>query len=194
MRIYFDYPLATEENMSAVQAAINAGKESDELEEMFDEEVLWDCVAVLSGNKDTPWALLDHMDGHEQYSTEVWQHEIIYDYIGQCEFLRSLSDRDELAIKIREFGHQDRVLLIEWFGQDGGWDYYLVNANGEMLDEGGVYCREDEDADNSDIPLDEAVRAILRGYQIPMNCTMSLLPNYRELKDKALDYSGETDE
>ena len=85
MRIYFDYPLATEENMKAVQDAINSDKDIYELEEMFGDEMLWDCVAVLSGNKDTPWALLDHMDGNRQYQTEVWQSEVIGEYIAESQ-------------------------------------------------------------------------------------------------------------
>ena len=83
MRIFFDYPLATEENMKAVQDAINTGKEFDELIEMFDTAVLWDCIVILSGNKDTPWVILDYMDGHEQYNIEAWQCEIIEDYLGK---------------------------------------------------------------------------------------------------------------
>ena len=85
MRIYFDYPLATEENMKAVQNAINSGKDSDELLDMFDENVLWDCVVMLSGNKDTPWAVLEHMDGNVQTSIEDWQETVIDDYIEQCQ-------------------------------------------------------------------------------------------------------------
>ena len=176
MRIYFDYPLATEENMKAVQDAINAGKDIDELTDLFDEEVLWDCVVVLSGNKDTLWALLDHMNGHEQTSTEVWQSEVIYDYIGNYEFLRSLSDRDEVAIQVHDYIHQDRVLLIQRFS-DGGWNYYLVNTNGQILDEGGVYGDENT-------PLDEAIRELLKEYEIPMNVLITMLPNFRELWDR----------
>ena len=161
MRIYFDYPLATEENMKAVQDAINAGKDFCDLTEMFDENTLWDCIAVLSGNKDTCWALLDHLDGHEQTSTEDWQSEIIGNYIGICEFLRSLSDHDEVAIQIRNYVHQDMVLLIQRFS-DGGWDYYLVNTDGKTLDEGGVYGDENT-------PLDEAIRELLKEYEIPMD-------------------------
>ena len=82
MRIYFDYPLATEENMKAVQDAIDSGKASDELFDLFDENTLWDCIVILSGNKDTPWALLDHMDGHEQNGIEDWQAEFIDEYIA----------------------------------------------------------------------------------------------------------------
>ena len=62
--------------MKAVQEAIDSGKDIWELDEMFGDEMLWDCVAVLSGNKDTPWALLDHMDGNRQYQTEDWQSEV----------------------------------------------------------------------------------------------------------------------
>ena len=83
MRIYFDYPLATEENMKAVQDAINAGKDTDELVEMFGEEVTWDCAVVLSGKNETPWALLDHMEGNRQTEIEDWQYEIIGDFIAK---------------------------------------------------------------------------------------------------------------
>ena len=85
MRIKFEYPLATEENMKAVQDAINAGMEDYDLCELFDEEMVWDCVTVLSGNKDTPWALLDHMDGNLQTALEDWQHEVVGDYVGECQ-------------------------------------------------------------------------------------------------------------
>ena len=87
MRIFFDYPLATEENMKAVQDAIISGKDECELVEMFGENMVWDCIAVLSGNKDTPWALLDHMDGHEQIGYEDWQSEVIGDYFGSMGIL-----------------------------------------------------------------------------------------------------------
>ena len=82
MRIFFDYPLATEENMKAVQEAINSGKDEYDLAEMFGENTVWDCIAVLSGNKDTCWALLDRLDGHVQTSTEDWQFEIVSEYIA----------------------------------------------------------------------------------------------------------------
>ena len=85
MRIYFDYPNATKENMHAVQNAINAGKDIDELMDMFDESTIWDCVIVLTGNKDTPLALLDDMDGNEQISIEDWQQEFIEEYIHDCQ-------------------------------------------------------------------------------------------------------------
>lgn len=81
MRIYFDYPLATEENMKAVQKAIEAGTEEWDLIEMFGENVVWDCVAVLSGNKETPWALLDCMNGHDLIGYEDWQSDVVNDYI-----------------------------------------------------------------------------------------------------------------
>ena len=173
MRIYFDYPHATEENMKAVQDAINAGKDIDELTDLFDEEVLWDCVVVLSGNKDTPWALLDHMNGHEQTSIEDWQFGIIDGYIGTCDYLRSLPDNDELAIKVK-----DIILLISRYS-DGGWDYYLLDNSGNLIDEGGVYGDENT-------PMDEAIRGILETYQIPMNQSMTLLSNFRDLWDRAL--------
>ena len=85
MRVFFDYPLATEENTKVVQDAINSGTDIFELYEMFDEEMLWDCVVVLSGNKDTPWALLDHMDGNLQTAIENWQYEIVDNYIYECQ-------------------------------------------------------------------------------------------------------------
>ena len=98
MRIYFDYPLATEENMHAVQKAIDAGCNDCDLDELFDETVLWDCIAVLSGNKDTPWALLDHMDGNEQIGMEDWQSEVVNNYIYNCQLMQSLHDNDGLAL------------------------------------------------------------------------------------------------
>jgi hypothetical protein len=61
--------------MNAVQDAINAGKDIDELVEMFDDEVLWDCVVVLSGNKDTTWSILFNLEGSEQTNIEDWQSE-----------------------------------------------------------------------------------------------------------------------
>ena len=81
MRIYFDYPYATEENMKAVQDAINAGKGTDELVEIFDDEVLWDCVVVLSEYEDSTWQLLENMDANAQTRIEDWQYEFIEDYI-----------------------------------------------------------------------------------------------------------------
>lgn len=85
MRIFFDYPLATEENMKAVQAAIDAGKDIFELADEFGAEVVWDCIAVLSGNQDTTWALLDDMDGSEQCSPEEWQYEMMENHIQKCQ-------------------------------------------------------------------------------------------------------------
>lgn len=66
MRIYFDYPLATEENMKVVQDAINAGMGCDELMDSFPGEMVWDCLVVLSGNENTPWGLLYNMEGNCQ--------------------------------------------------------------------------------------------------------------------------------
>ena len=43
MKIKFEYPLATEENMKAIQDAIKAGTDVETLFSMFDEEMLWDC-------------------------------------------------------------------------------------------------------------------------------------------------------
>ena len=85
MRIYFEYPLATEGNTKAVQEAINAGNDYEELLEMFDEDVLWDCVVVLSEKEDTPWCLFDHMDGNRQTSIEDWQSDYIEEYIYKCQ-------------------------------------------------------------------------------------------------------------
>jgi len=42
-------------------------------------------VVVLSGNEDTPWALLDHMDGNLQIAIEDWQYEIVNDYVAECQ-------------------------------------------------------------------------------------------------------------
>ena len=72
MIIKFEYPMATEENMKAIQNAINAGMDAAELLDSFPEEVVWDCVVVLSGNRETPWAVLDHMDDNLQTSIEDW--------------------------------------------------------------------------------------------------------------------------
>lgn len=44
MTINYDYPLATEENMKAVQEAIDAGTDIETIFSMFDEELLWDTV------------------------------------------------------------------------------------------------------------------------------------------------------
>ena len=52
--------------------------------------MVWDCVAVMSGNKDTTWALLDHMDGNRQIETEDWQDEIIDDFIVKNQTLHSM--------------------------------------------------------------------------------------------------------
>lgn len=173
MRIYFDYPLATEENMHAVQEAIDAGKETCDLVELFDENVLWDCIAVLSGNKDTPWALLDHMNGHEQIGMEDWQSEVVDDYIDNNQLVQSLHD-DGLALQIG-----DKILLIE-LNSDAGWDYYLVNNNVEELYEGGIYG-------DANTTIDEAIREIMGNNMIPMNRSITKLHNFNELWDRALD-------
>ena len=81
MRIYFDYPLATEENIQVVQNAINEGKDIEELLDIFDDEMLWDCVVVLSGCQDLTWSILFNLDGPEQTHIEDWQSEFIEKYI-----------------------------------------------------------------------------------------------------------------
>ena len=85
MRIYYDYPLATEENMKAVQNEIIAGKDCDELCEMFGETVVWDCIAILSGNEHTPWALVDFLNGNEQIGIDDWQTDLIDNYISDVQ-------------------------------------------------------------------------------------------------------------
>lgn len=77
MRIYFDYPLATEENMKAIQDAINSGKTADELDEMFGSVMVWDCIVVLSGKDDTTWEVFDSMKDNFQTDIEDWQRDII---------------------------------------------------------------------------------------------------------------------
>lgn len=154
MRIIFDYPLATEENMKTIQDAINFGKDQSELVEMFGENMVWDCIAVLSGNKDTPWALLEHMDGHEQIGYEDWQSEVVEKYLAQCEILQSSkipADMAKAAIKV-----QNRVLLIQDFTE--GWDYYLLDDNGHIVDEGGVI-------DVLDAPLGETIKLLIKDYR-----------------------------
>ena len=83
MRIYFDYPLATEENIKAVQDAIEEGKDIGELLEIFDGEMLWDCVVVLSGYQDKTWSILFNLDGPEQIYIEDWQSEFIEEFISE---------------------------------------------------------------------------------------------------------------
>ena len=89
MRIKFEYPMATEENMKAVQEAIYAGMDAAELLDSFLEEVVWDCVVVLSGNENTPWALLDNMEGDRQTSIEEWQYEIVENYVEESRTQKS---------------------------------------------------------------------------------------------------------
>ena len=83
MNIYYDYPHATKENMKAIQDAIIAGKEAWELIDIFGENVVWDCVAVLSGNKETVWGLVDFLNGHEQICIDDWQSELIEEYVSK---------------------------------------------------------------------------------------------------------------
>ena len=54
-----------------------------ELLDSFKEELVWDCIAVLSGNNDTVWAVFDYMDGNRQTIIEDWQYEIINDYVAK---------------------------------------------------------------------------------------------------------------
>lgn len=82
MRIYYEYPMATEENMKTIQDAINAGMDIANLLDNFPEEMVWDCVVVLSGNKDTTWQVFDWMDGNLQTRVEDWQIDYIDDYIA----------------------------------------------------------------------------------------------------------------
>lgn len=82
MRIYFDYPLATEENIKAVKEAIDTGVDVETLFEMFEGELLWDCYIVMSGQQDTPWQVFDWQNGNEQYEIEEWQRDRIENYIG----------------------------------------------------------------------------------------------------------------
>lgn len=80
MRVFYDYPLATEENMKAVQAAIESGADVDTIFGMFDEELLWDCYIVMSGQDDTAWQVFDWQNGNEQYRIEDWQQEGLESY------------------------------------------------------------------------------------------------------------------
>lgn len=82
MRIYYEYPMATEENMRKIQDAINAGMDTADLLDAFPEEMVWDCVVVLSGIKDTTWQVFDWMDGNLQTRVEDWQIDYIDDYIA----------------------------------------------------------------------------------------------------------------
>ena len=95
MIIKYEYPMATEENMKTIQDAINAGMGAAELLDSFLEEVVWDCVVVLSGNTDTPWALLDHMEGNLQTVIEDWQFDIIKNYVAKSCASQSLSKARE---------------------------------------------------------------------------------------------------
>ena len=81
MRVYYDYPLATEENMRAVQAAIESGTDIDTMFSLFDEETLWDCYIVMSGQQDTIWQVFDWQNGNEQYRIEDWQQEGIENFL-----------------------------------------------------------------------------------------------------------------
>ena len=164
MRVYFDYPLATEENLKAVQAAIDSGKTADELEEMFSIEVVWDCIAVLSGNRETAWAVLDNMEGNRQTVIEDWQYDVINDYIAKSLTLKSkatVGDNVYFAI-----GIQDKVLLITDRNNDDddyGWDYRLLDIDGNEIDAGGVY-------ESYDKSLGEMIEELLEEYNLPSDC------------------------
>ena len=82
MRIKFEYPMATEENMKKIKDAIYAGMTSIMLLDAFPEEMVWDCVVVLSDNKDATWQVFDWMDGNLQTRVEDWQIDYIDDYIA----------------------------------------------------------------------------------------------------------------
>ena len=168
MRIKFEYPMATEENMKAVQAAIDAGMKTAELLDSFLEEVVWDCVVVLSGNEDTPWAVLGNMEGNRQTVIEDWQCDVIDDYIAKSLTLKSkatVGDNVYFAI-----GIQDKVLLITDRNNDDddyGWDYRLLYIDGNEIDAGGVY-------ESYDKSLGEMIEEILKEYYLPSDCNWKL--------------------
>ena len=83
MKVYFEYPLATKENMKAVQDAIDIGSDIDTIFNLFDDELLWDCYVVMSGQQNTPWQVFDWQEGNEQYRTEDWQQEGIENYLRE---------------------------------------------------------------------------------------------------------------
>ena len=84
MKIHFDYPLATNENIEAIRKAFNTMTEPTDLYDEFNDEVLWDCFVVMSGQQNTPWALMDYCDGNEQYSPENWQRNLMDEYYEKC--------------------------------------------------------------------------------------------------------------
>lgn len=83
MRINYEYPLATEENMKALQDAIDCRKDICTIFEMFDEELLWDCYVVMSGQQDTPWQVFDWQEEDEQYRIEDCQQEGIENFLHE---------------------------------------------------------------------------------------------------------------
>ena len=83
MKIKFEYPLATEENMKAIQDAIKAGTDVETLFSMFDEEMLWDCYIVMSGQQDVAWHVFDWQNGNEQFRIEDWEQEGIESYFQE---------------------------------------------------------------------------------------------------------------
>ena len=83
MKVSFEYPLATEENMKAVQDAIDGGNDIDTIFEMFDDVLLWNCYVVMSGQQDTPWQVFSWQDEDEQYRIEDWQWEGIEKFLHE---------------------------------------------------------------------------------------------------------------
>ncbi len=135
---------------------------------------------VLSGNENTPWALLDHMDGNLQYSIEDWQHEIIDDYIVKSQTDDSIVKSQTLYSKVTPLigteyaiGIQDKVLLI--FDCDGSceayegcsWDYCLLDVDGNEIDAGGQY-------DDEEKPLGELIEELLKEYNLSAACNWEL--------------------
>ena len=83
MTINYDYPLATEENMKAVQEAIDAGTDIETIFSMFDEELLWDCYIVMSGQDGIVWQVFDWQKGNEQYRIEDWQLDSLENFLQE---------------------------------------------------------------------------------------------------------------
>ena len=67
--------------MKALQDAIDCGKDIYTIFEMFDEELLWDCYVVMSGQQDTPWQVFDWQEEDEQYRIEDWQQDRIENFL-----------------------------------------------------------------------------------------------------------------
>ena len=67
--------------MKALQDAIDCGKDIYTIFEMFDEELLWDCYVVTSGQQDTPWQVFDWQEEDEQYRIEDWQQDRLENFL-----------------------------------------------------------------------------------------------------------------